>query len=53
LSGKIQAYVRGCIRLPIGKRCAKKRITLFSWNGISWSNRELGNWSRTVTVGCR
>jgi hypothetical protein len=50
LSGNIQAYARGCIWF-FGWRCAEARITLFSWSGISWS-RELGYWSRTVTIGC-
>jgi hypothetical protein len=51
LSGNIQAFARGCIWF-FGWRCAEGSITLFSWNGISWQNRELGNWSRTVTIGC-
>jgi hypothetical protein len=51
LSGNIQAYARGCIWF-FGWRCVEGRITLFSWSGISWSNRELGNWSHTVTIGC-
>jgi hypothetical protein len=51
LSGNIQAFARGCI-WTFGWRCAEGSITLFSWNGISWSNRELGNWSRTATIGC-
>jgi len=50
LSGNVQAYARGCIWF-LRWHCAEARTTLFSWSGISWS-RELGNWSRTVTIGC-
>lgn len=50
LSGNVQAFARGCIWF-FGWRCAEGTITLFSWNGISW-NRDLGNWPRTITLGC-
>jgi hypothetical protein len=48
LSGNLQAFARACL---FG-RCAEGSITLFSWNGFSWQNRELGNWSRRSFVGC-
>ncbi len=51
LSGRLEAFVRGCIRVLWWKKCAEARLRLFSWDGIRW-NQTLGSYSNSYLIGC-
>lgn len=53
LSGNIELFARGCIRLFRQWRCAEGSWNLYSWNGFSWPNTEIGRWAIAgLHLGC-
>lgn len=53
LSGNLELFARGCIRFMRKWRCTENSWNLYSWNGFSWPDLEIGRWATGgISLGC-